>query len=86
MTSKDVDGDPVFAALNGLRPVDVGHRRAERLAERCRAVLATGRHTTTAARTGSTRWTRVTGLALIVGWCAVYTIEVARRGAAVWGL
>jgi hypothetical protein len=86
MTSHDVHDDPVLAALGELHALDVDTRRSERLATRCRAVLATERRATAPARANSAGWTRVTGLALLVAWCAIYTIEIARRGAAVWGL
>jgi hypothetical protein len=86
MMSNDVHDDPVFAALHDLPACDVGRRRAQRLGARCRVVLASETRATSAAATaGSARWPHVTGIALLAVWCAVYVMEIVRRGAAVWG-
>jgi hypothetical protein len=87
MTSDDDYSDAVLAALNDLPVRDVDERRAQRLGARCRAVLATQtRLTAAAANAGAARWTHATGIALLAIWCAIYVIEIVRRGAAVWGL
>ena len=87
MTPNDDHSDAVLAALNDLPVWDVDERRAQSLGARCRAVLATQtRATAAAANADAARWTHVTGLALLAIWCAIYVIEIVRRGAAVCGL
>ena len=87
MTSHEDDGDAVLAALNDLPARDVDTRHARSLGIRCRAVLeAQTRATAAAAETGAARWTRGAGLALLAAWCAIYAVEIVRRGAAIWGL
>ena len=87
MTAHDDDGDAALAALNDLPVRDVDTRRARSLATRCRAVLAAQTRTTAAAADpGGARWIQSAGLALLAIWCAIYVIEIVRRGAAVLGL
>lgn len=87
MMSKYVDDDPVLDALGDLQPLDVDIRRAERLRARCRAVLATrARARPALSIVAFATWARATGVALLVAWCAIYVIQIARLGAVVWGL
>lgn len=83
MTSNDRrNGDPVFAAIAGLRPYDVGSRRASRLRGRCHAAL----HAQEDRRERDVSvWKRVVGPALAGVWCAVYLVEVIRRAAMILG-
>jgi hypothetical protein len=87
MTSNEDRSDAVLAALNDLPVWDVDERRAQSLGVQCRAVLATQKRAPAiAAHAGFGRWTHVTGRALLAIWCAVYVIEIVRRGAAAFGL
>ncbi len=87
MTSHDDYGDADLAALNELPVQDVDERHARSLGIRCRAVLAAQtRATAAAADTSAAGPTRAAGLVLLAAWCAIYVVEIVRRGAAAWGL
>lgn len=85
----DTDHDPLLAALRDLPAWDVHGPRARQLGARCRLLLgAETRATAGGARSVSAqaRWPRVTAIAFLTAWCAMYLAEVVRRGAAAWGL
>lgn len=86
MTSNDLRDDPLLAALHELPACDVARRRAEHLGTRCRVVLSSEtRAISPVVAASSARWPRATGIALLAAWCAIYVMEIVRRGVAAWG-
>jgi hypothetical protein len=85
MSSKDVQEDPVLAALRELRTCDVSPARAQRLRSRCHRGLTlrqASRHLLRRSEAGV--WRRA--MRVFAGsWCAAYVFEILRRAAAVYG-
>jgi len=86
MREDEIDTDQLFRAFATLRMRDVHQRRANRLRNRCHAVLESQRRT--AAGTGVLRDVsprRLIGPAVAGLWCIVYVAEIIRRAAEVYG-
>jgi hypothetical protein len=84
MRPKDVQEDPVLAALRELRTYDVSAARVERLRSRCHRGLK--QHSSTHVPRGSEAGVWARAVRVLAGaWCALYVFETIRQAAAVYG-
>jgi len=86
MTVDEREKDDVFDAVANLRTRDVSRRRADRLRNRCHALLQTKpeEHVTLGAMSDALL-RRVIGPVLGGAWCLAYLVEIIRRAAAIHG-
>jgi hypothetical protein len=85
MKLKDIQGDPVLAALRELPTYDVRSDRAERLSAQCHSGLAAQDSSgQSPLRSEAGVWPRA--VRVVAGaWCVLYLVETIRRAAAVYG-